>query len=416
LVSLFDFENRDGIFPNVHRSCKFCLFTTGSGLRPSTSVAEFVFFALGVEDLKDSTKRFTLSADDIALLNPNSHNCPGFRCTRDAELTKLIYRNVAVLLNESKGDVGNPWGIEIGRMFHTSDDSPLFCAEENENTMRLYEAKCFWQFDHRHATFAAGDYRDVEEAEKADSSFRIKLRYNIERNKIPGKFVRRLAPWFLSFRKITRATDARTLIVSITPESGLLDSGNNIYITSARQAACLIGACNSLAVDFAARQKIGGPNMTVGILSQLPILPPAAYAQPCLWASEAATLQTWLLPRVLELTYTAWDLEPFARDCGYDGPPFRWDEARRFLLRCELDAAFFHLYGINRDDAAYIMDTFPIVKRKDIAAHGTYRTQETILRIYDALAAAQRTGQPYQTVLNPPPADPRCCHPAKEAK
>lgn len=73
----------------------------------------------------------------------------------------------------------------------------------------------------------------------------------------------------------------------------------------------------------------------------------------------------WLAARVLELTYTAWDLEPFARDVGWDGPPFRWDQARRFLLRAELDAAFFHLYGISRDDTAYILDTFPIVRKND---------------------------------------------------
>jgi len=53
----------------------------------------------------------------------------------------------------------------------------------------------------------------------------------------------------------------------------------------------------------------------------------------------------WILLRVLELTYTAWDLEAFAQDCGWNGPPFRWDEKRRFLIRCELDAGFFHLYG-----------------------------------------------------------------------
>ena len=105
--------------------------------------------------------------------------------------------------------------------------------------------------------------------------------------------------------------------------------------------------------------------------------------------------------------YTAWDLQPFAHDCGYDGPPFRWDEERRFLLRCELDAAYFHLYGIARDDVDYIMETFPIVKRKDVAAHGEYRTKRVILEIYDAMQQAMDTGEPYQTRLDPPPADPR---------
>ncbi len=115
----------------------------------------------------------------------------------------------------------------------------------------------------------------------------------------------------------------------------------------------------------------------------------------------------------MELTYTAWDLQPFAQDCGYNGPPFRWDEERRFLLRCELDATYFHLYGIARDDVDYIMETFPIVKRKDEAAHGEYRTKRVILEIYDAMQRAGESGQPYQTLLDPPPADPRVAHPAR---
>jgi hypothetical protein len=79
-------------------------------------------------------------------------------------------------------------------------------------------------------------------------------------------------------------------------------------------------------------------------------------------------------------------------------------------LRCELDAAYFHLYGIERDDVAYILDTFPIVRRKDIAQYGEYRTQRVILEIYDELARAIETREPYQTRLDPPPADPRVAH------
>jgi hypothetical protein len=121
-----------------------------------------------------------------------------------------------------------------------------------------------------------------------------------------------------------------------------------------------------------------------------------------------------MLPRILELAYNAWDLQPFAQDCGYEGPPFIWAEERRFYLRCELDAAFFHLYGLALDEVAYIMDTFPIVRRKDELTHGCFRTKDTILSTYAAMQEAIRTGQPYQTRLDPPPADPRCCHPPTE--
>jgi hypothetical protein len=65
-----------------------------------------------------------------------------------------------------------------------------------------------------------------------------------------------------------------------------------------------------------------------------------------------------------------------------------WDEERRFQLRCELDAAFFHLYGVERDDVDYIMETFPIVKRKDEQRYGEYRTKRVILELYDQYAAA----------------------------
>ena len=138
------------------------------------------------------------------------------------------------------------------------------------------------------------------------------------------------------------------------------------------------------------------------IVKQLPVLPPSGYGN---WGDLIRS-------RVLELTYTVWDIEALARDLGDDGPPFRWDEERRFVMRAELDAAFFHLYGIERDDVDYIMETFPIVKRKDIAAHGSYRTKEAILKIYDAMAAAKAAGTSYQTELTPPPGQ-GARHPAR---
>lgn len=110
--------------------------------------------------------------------------------------------------------------------------------------------------------------------------------------------------------------------------------------------------------------------------------------------------------------YTAWDLAPFAQDLGWVGPPFRWNVERRVLLRAELDAAFFHLYGLARNDVGYVMDTFPIVRRNDEEAYAEFRTKRLILERYDALAKAIDTGEPYESVLSPPPGDTSASHPA----
>ena len=78
----------------------------------------------------------------------------------------------------------------------------------------------------------------------------------------------------------------------------------------------------------------------------------------------------------------------FARDQGYDGPPFAWDEEDRLRRRARLDAVFFHLYGVNRDDAEYILSTFPIVKREDEQSYqGRFRSRDLILAYMAALAA-----------------------------
>ena len=97
---------------------------------------------------------------------------------------------------------------------------------------------------------------------------------------------------------------------------------------------------------------------------------------------------------VLELTYTAHDMAPFARDLGYVDeaewvkPPFVWDEDRRLHLRAKLDAVFFHLYGVtDRDDVRYIYSTFPIIERQEKATYGRYRSRDLCLAWMNALAA-----------------------------
>ena len=163
-------------------------------------------------------------------------------------------------------------------------------------------------------------------------------------------------------------------------------------------------------MDYILRQKAGGSNLNIFIIKQLPFPLPSYFHEPTGWATDTSRIE-WIRSRLLELTYTAWDIEDFASDLDYNGPPFQFDENRRFLLRCELDAAFFHLYGIDRGNVEYIMETFPIVKRKDEERYGDYLTKFVILEIYDDMEKAMRTGELYKTRLDPPPADPRVAHP-----
>jgi Eco57I restriction-modification methylase len=424
LASLYDFENREGIFSEVHRSYKFCLLTLTGAQRPALHGAEFVFFAHRVEDLHDEQRRFTLAAEDLALLNPNTRTCPVFRCKHDAELTKAIYRRVPVLIKEGSPEE-NPWGIRFSTMFHMSNDSSLFRTREqleaqgwalegnvfrrgNDVYLPLYEAKMLHHFDHRWATYDGSDTRDLTSTEKDNPETLALPRYWVPTDEVATRLTDKWRhSWLLGWRNITNTTNERTVIASVLPRVGVGHSSPLMFSCAGSPAltASLQANLSAIAFDFIARQKIGGTNLTYGYLNQFPVFPPTTYSYPTLWYL-GEPLFTWLLPRVLELTYTAWDLAPFARDCGYDGPPFRWDEERRFLLRCELDAAYFHLYGIARDDVAYVIETFPIVKRKDEAQHGEYRTKRVILEMYDAMQRAIDVGEPYQSRLDPQPGPP----------
>lgn len=153
IVSLFDFENREKLFPAVDSRMKFCLLTiSGSQIFKS----EFVFFATRTEHIKDSQRRFMLSPNEIELLNPNTRTMSVFRTSIDAELNKKIYRNASnVLVNERLSL--NPWGIFYMRLIHLSDHSEYlrFPWEDKGDDWNapLYEAKLLNSYDHRYATF-----------------------------------------------------------------------------------------------------------------------------------------------------------------------------------------------------------------------------------------------------------------------
>jgi hypothetical protein len=401
IASLYDFENREKLFPAVDSRMKFCALTLGR-----EEEARFVFFATRAAHLRDERRAFTLSGADIALLNPNTRTCPVFRSQADAELTKKIYRRVPVLVYESKGDSGNPWGAKLRQgLYHLTNDGRDGLLEDCAGTrvpshldMQIYEAKLIGSFDHRLASY--GDASDslvalnpesTEPTEKSSPEYRVQCRYWTTQNdlnsRIPSNYTK---DWFLVFRDVTNATNERTAIACIVPRVGIAYTLRVFtqLAANAMQACCLLANINTITYDFVARQFLGGMHLSDYITKQLPTLPPIWYT---------TTDLDFIVPRVLELTYTAHDLEPFARDLGYVGKPFAWNPERRALLRAELDAYYAKLYGLTRDELRYILDpvdvhgddypteTFRGLKSNEIRQFGEYRTRRLVLEAWDKL-------------------------------
>ena len=204
--------------------------------------------------------------------------------------------------------------------------------------------------------------------------------------------------WLLGFKLITAPTNAKTFIAALFPAVGF---GNSIALlvpeSSVRNEWLLAANFNATVFDFATRQKVQGQNLNWYIVEQLPVVPPSRYEEMHFGAKTAAEI---VREAVLELSYTAHDMAPFAKDLGHvdaagqPKPPFVWDAERRLRLRAKLDALFFHLYGLtDRDDIRYIYSCFPIVERQETAAYGRYRTRDLCLAWMNALDAGQPDAQ-----------------------
>ena len=404
LVSLYDIENREAVFPSVHRSYKFCLLTLGAAER-----AEFVCFVSQVTQIADPRRRFALTPDELRQINPNTLTCPMFRSERDAELTKKLYRAAPVLIDESRRN-GNPWGIRFMTMFHMSNDSHLFADAPSEGLLPLYEAKLIHQFDHRWATYTAnGESRDVAIAHKANPATTVTPRYWVSESHVAQRLMEKgwQRRWLMGWRDIARSTDERTAIASVMPFAGVGHTAP-LWMTNEppEQMAALLANLNCLVLDYVARVKVGGTHLTYGYLKQFPILPPERYTE-----SDLA----FIVPRVLELTYTAQDLKPWAEDLGYKGRPFAFDPGRRAVIRAELDARYAHFYQIAPDELRYIIDpadvmgedypseTFRVLKERERREFGEYRTGNLVLREFSRMMLAEEKGELYSSLLNPPP-------------
>ena len=416
LAALYDFENRKGFFPDVDSRFKFSALIFGGEQRASQT-ARCAFYLHTLEQADDPARVLALTAQDFMAVNPNTGSAPIFRSQRDADITTTIYRRQPVMVDRRAEPPTKIWPVRYSTMFHMSGDAEHFYQKDRlekegwypfgekrwkkgeAEAIPLYEGKMVQIYDHRAASVTINaenlkrQSQTVETtlAQHQDAHFSINPLYWVDESQIS-------LPAELSFvachKKITSPTNVRTMIGAIIPRRGYGDS-LPIFIPDDTCALedykkfvpLFVANLNSMALDYVLRQKLQGLNLNLYIVEQLPLIRPEQFEQ----VLGKTRIADFVRGEMLRLSYTAHDLAPFARDLGYDGAPFTWDENDRRHRTARLDALFFHLYGLSRDDAAYILDTFPIVREHDEKVHGRYLTKELILSYMNAVTAGDFT-------------------------
>ncbi len=423
VAAFIDFENRAPLFAGVDRRFRFAITSLTGGVPVDHTMLAF----LNSRVAHVAHHMFPLDPDDVLLLNPNTGTLPVFGSTRDADLTLGAYRRFPILVREGDGEA-NPWGLQFMTMFHITNDAGLFNTAEDllghgavdegwswtrgdEHWLPLYGGMQLGFFDHRVAdirkssTAAMRQQQPVEIStdEKMDPQREARSLYWVSSREVDrtltGKWDR---DWLMGWREITSPTNARTFLPVVFPRSAV---GNSVPLALANPdlpVPGLLGIWSSLVFDYIARQKVTRTSLNQFLVRQFACPTPRDLEASPPWATPLH-LSDWLADRVLELIYTSWKMEGFARDFGRHGPPFVWNDDRRIALMAEVDAAAFHMYELDRPATMHVLDSFETLARIEDRDHGEFRTKRLVLAAYDAMSEAALTGEPFVSPLDPPP-------------
>lgn len=447
-----DIENTEGLFPDIDSRSRFLLLTLRGNDLPPLRSGVFAFGVQTLSQLLAGPDFVQLSAQDCAVLNPNTGTAPAAADSTSVRLLLKLHSGWPILLPAAADSSG--WRLHTRPgLFNMSGDSARFRSSEelvsagavrvgsrmqlgSETWHPLYEGKMVDRYDHRAASviiskrarLRPGQSKEIPDAEKAYPTCYAVPRHWICGGDLSASLDGELTTATLvGWKEVTSPSNERSLIPAILPVVGVGHKIPLIFSSGEDRAACLLLASllSSFALDWVVRQKLTSNSLTPFTIKQLPV--PPASALVTMVSGLAATVKLSVESRLVELCATSDDMSPLSveRWPEGDGAVFRYDPERRFEIRCELDAAFFHLYLGSAEEwsrtaspellkslptpraaVEYIMETFPIVKRKDIDAHGHYRTKDRILELYDTLQTCLATGQPFTSSLNPPPGPP----------
>ncbi|OGJ22296.1 hypothetical protein A3K73_04765 [Candidatus Pacearchaeota archaeon RBG_13_36_9] len=326
--ALYSFENKShGIFPDVHASYKFVLLTFEKGGR--TKSFPCAFFLHSAEELKKAIANPTImNIDFVKKSSPTSWSVLEIKSKKDYEIVQKLLKFPPLGEKREK-----EWNIEMQSGFHMTNDSHLF-QEGKLTGVPMLEGKNIEQFTHRWKEAPIPRYKIFEK--DIESALKPEKRY--------------YKSYWMAYRLIASSTNYRTLISTIVPPGYV--GGNSLAIIrmdNNKQLCFLAGIINSFVIDYFIRQKVSANvNMFYFLETPVPRL------------SSGKEFEA-VVRKVAQLVSVTNEFQELKKEIGIEYP--LTNENERALARAQLDIMVAKIYGITKEELAFILDKFPLVDR-----------------------------------------------------
>jgi len=405
VVSLYDFENQQGYFPNIEDRLRFSLLTLRGDSKRDEPL-KLIFRLLDVDKLS-STTTLNISIDELEKLSAGTYQLPNIDSNRDLQILQRISSvdsNINLNSDTSSWDIY--WGImyDSGKVqdhaliredFADKKEYDLFeCSGDGEDLVGLYEGRYIDYFDHRRRTFENVEKENrfgraiggtVGGDDKQDPDYEIEPRYWIQKTRVEDFLINHdwEYNWLFVYGRYTKDTNSRTYSGAFIPRTGssssaplLLPRNYESEKDAAKRAIVFAAISNSHIFDYLIRNNLTGTTMGKNLITRM-IVPDYPYI-----AGKPDVVDK-VVDRVINLTYTSHSLKPLAEAVGSTGPPNNWDRSEREQLQYQLDAIVSHLYKLEKSELSDILDTFRSQKEDENEEYGYYRTKEKTIEYFE---------------------------------
>ena len=425
-------SNERYIFPNVHHAFRIVVLCASKGGVTTTIKASFaidVRQAVSLQELDGAFARWEsrplrVPIEHIRRFSNGALSLMEFHSQEHVDVATNIYGDHPLLTERQKAG----WNAVLSQEYNMTSDRGLF--NQDEDGYPLYEGKMVAAFDHQYAKPSFWMKADIARSKELTSYWRELRRRRRKPDHLDHEMYR------VAYRRIASSTNERAFLSAVLPPKVACPhtmfvvrrlvpnetTGEPVESITASQSVFLCSSFNSFVCDFTIRLKIT-TGLDMHFVYSLPIprlgsgdAKDATYFWPIVaralrlicTTDEYAALWAEVFPQLPAATLTALRTAPIAYGpgheqalrerlatstaaltatwtsaCGlHDRKPDRRDDGDRAQTRAELDALIAHLYGLTKAEFAYILDTFPVLRRKEIKAFGEYRSRRKALEEY----------------------------------